>query len=548
MPDGSAIAPSGSESLDLSQKNFLRKAGVLRDFGKGPFCAILDGPGANFSDCMKSDFVVANIQQLAAWLPRFPPNFFDMILVDEGHHNAAPNWRKVFEQFPAAKVVSLTATPFRGDNKQVAGSIIFRYSFTRAMINGYIKQINASNLAPEEIYFVYRGEARRHTLEEVMELREEEWFSRGVALSPECNQHIVEASIKKLETLRGVNGFKHQVIAVACSVDHAKQIRALYEAYGLQAREVHSMMTDEDQGAVFAKLEQGQLDCIVQVQMLGEGFDHPPLSVAAIFRPFRSLSPYIQFVGRIMRVTIQDSPEHPDNRGFVVSHVGLNSDPLWKEFKELDLDDEKLFRRLTSGTEEDDESSPDPSNPRFRRFDGGMNVTKEVLAAAFNNQFLDPDDPRVLDQIMESIAAPLRRAGLQPQAMGITHEVLREQLKALHPKPEETPLPAMPASPQKQRQALRTRLNERVGHVAGRVLQDLGMKPGGKRVGSRMKKYGGEEDMSVAIKLVNAEIKTYLGTAMKREQLDLEQLQRAYDGLDAIGDLVVQSLRLHLEK
>ena len=45
--------------------------------------------------------------------------------------------------------------------------------------------------------------------------------------------------------------------------------------------------------------------------MLGEGFDHPKLSVAAIFRPFRTLAPYIQFVGRIMRVVVQNDAMHP---------------------------------------------------------------------------------------------------------------------------------------------------------------------------------------------------------------------------------------------
>ena len=57
-----------------------------------------------------------------------------------------------------------------------------------------------------------------------------------------------------------------------------------------------------------ASLRNGTLDCIIQVQMLGEGFDHPKLSVAAIFRPFRTLAPYIQFVGRIMRVVVQNDP------------------------------------------------------------------------------------------------------------------------------------------------------------------------------------------------------------------------------------------------
>lgn len=79
-------------------------------------------------------------------------------------------------------------------------------------------------------------------------------------------------------------------------------------------------------------LRNGSLDCIIQVQMLGEGFDHPKLSVAAIFRPFRSLAPYIQFVGRIMRVIVQNDPTHPDNIGRRLTswwHACLQGYGLW---------------------------------------------------------------------------------------------------------------------------------------------------------------------------------------------------------------------------
>jgi DNA repair protein RadD len=66
--------------------------------------------------------------------------------------------------------------------------------------------------------------------------------------------------------------------------------------------------------------------------MLGEGFDHPKLSVAAIFRPFKTLAPYIQFVGRIMRVVVQNDPTHPNNVGHIVTHLGMNLDERLKEF------------------------------------------------------------------------------------------------------------------------------------------------------------------------------------------------------------------------
>lgn len=118
-----------AESLDVgSPKFFLGRMKVLSSFSDGPFAAVLDGPQANIHDCTESQYVVTNIQQLASsadrWLPQFPPNFFDMILVDEGHHNVADSWRKVFDRFPDAKVVSLTATPFRSDGQRVTGDVV----------------------------------------------------------------------------------------------------------------------------------------------------------------------------------------------------------------------------------------------------------------------------------------------------------------------------------------------------------------------------------------------------------------------------------------
>jgi superfamily II DNA or RNA helicase len=538
-----------TENLELGPKNFWRKTGVLSEFKNGPFTAVLDGLSANIHDCIKSDFVVANIQQLASaadrWLPQFPPNFFEMIVVDEGHHNAAPSWKKVFERFPEAKVVSLTATPFRGDKKQVAGQIIYRYPFTKAMINGYIKQIHAYNIAPDEIYFTYRGETRHHTLDEVLDLREEEWFSKGVALSPECNRHIVEASIQKLQQLREGSHVKHQIIAVACSVDHARQVRSLYEERGLRAREMYSEMPDDEKEKVFAQLEQGRLDCIVQVQMLGEGFDHPPLGVAAVFRPFRSLTPYIQFIGRIMRVVKQNAPGDPDNRGFIVSHVGMNNDPHWEEFRELDLDDQRLIQQWLAEVDDSQvQGGERDGGGQPRRFDIGMRVTEEILGSAFNDAFLDPDDDRVLDRVLESITASVSGFGITPEQLGLSREQLRARLKASQPQRQEDPAEELPVSPQKRRQALRKRLSERTKAVAARVMSDLKLKTAGHEIGNRIRKYAGEDNGTIIHRMLSAQSNALVGVGSRqRANMSDEQLQASYDALDKAGDLVRDEIK-----
>ena len=192
--------------------------------------------------------------------------------------------RKSSSAFPSAKVIHLTATPFRSDRQEIDGELVFRYSFRSATLKGYIKRLKASYVAPSEIEVGFRDErGRTYSLAEVLELKEEDWFSRGVALALPCNQHIVDSSLEKLEELRQ-SGTRHQLIAVACSINHARGIRSLYQERGYTADVIHSKQRDDQQAAILNTLYNGTLDCIVQVQMLGEGFDHPKLSVAAIFR------------------------------------------------------------------------------------------------------------------------------------------------------------------------------------------------------------------------------------------------------------------------
>lgn len=87
------------EAVDsASPKCFWRAAGVSRVMPSGPFAAKIDGSDALLSDCTNSHFVVTNVQQLATsknrWLAQFPQDYFDMVLIDEGHHNAAKSWTR----------------------------------------------------------------------------------------------------------------------------------------------------------------------------------------------------------------------------------------------------------------------------------------------------------------------------------------------------------------------------------------------------------------------------------------------------------------------
>ncbi len=538
-----------TDALDIvSTSCFWAKARVLADFQDGPFTAVLDGPDANIHDCTESHFVVTNIQQLAStadrWLPQFPPNFFDLILIDEGHHSAAESWKKVLRRFPDAKVISLTATPFRTDRQPLPGEVIYRYSFTQAMMKGYIKRLTSINVAPSEVYFTYRGDERHHSFDEVMQLREETWFRRGVALSPECNRHIVESSIAHCNEMRARTGTQHQIIAAACSVDHARQVRSLYEECGYRAAAIHSDLPQEERDGIIANLRRGNLDVIVQVQVLGEGFDHPLLSVAAVFRPFRSLAPYIQFVGRAMRVVQQNEADHPDNTGFIISHVGLNNDEHWDDFRELDLDDQELVRRWldTEDVVPDDNSTSD-GRGEPRRFDQLGLVNTETISHFIRQEFLDPDDPRVIERLLDQqIQGGLRLRDL------VTAEQLRETLQARREAEEVEPSP-IPVTPQRRRRAARKRLAERTNSVVARVLRDADVSREGRNVSKVLNVRPPMANVQAVTQLLNRRINASVGIDSKsRNALTADEAEEALGRLDLLADELVEEIKTAMGK
>jgi superfamily II DNA or RNA helicase len=457
------------ESLDVTnrQKCFWRKRNVLTDDAMigGPFATTLDT--GNLSVCEKSHFIVSNIQQLSTnpekWLRKFPRDFFDMIIVDEAHHSPAESWRKVREHFSAARIINMTATPFRADAQKIEGDLVYRYPFKKATFKGYIKRVTASYAAPSELEFTARGETKIYTLDEVLAMKDKDWFSRGIALSDPCNQTIVDNSLQRLEQLRET-GTAHQLIAVACSVDHARKIVRMYEARGFKADLIFSEMDEDKKVDVKRRLTSGELDCIVQVQMLGEGFDHPKLSVAAIFRPFRSLAPYIQFVGRILRAIVQNSPGHPDNYGHIVTHAGMNLDERLREFKLFESDDQKFWEEVIGGKEPEPPAHVMSGEARMKLSESAV-VNYEIVDSLIEEQFTSAEQEDIIKELREK----LELLGLDPdqaEEIVLAKSGTRTTSKAAQP---------YQVLPQREWETRKKGLNEQVNRAANLLINRLGI-------------------------------------------------------------------------
>jgi superfamily II DNA or RNA helicase len=310
------IASQLHDDFDPTKSNcFYLKTGAIT--GRSyPEPVEIRGTATNSGDLEEADVVITNIQQLQGkdnrWLNSLPNDFFDLILFDEGHHSVAATWETLKSHFPSASIVNFSATPLRADGQKMAGEIVYSYPIYRAIQEGYVKHLKALVLNPRTLKYVRRedGKEVEVALEEVIRFGEDDAdFRRTIVTSTETLNTIVDASIRELERIRQeTEDQRHKIIASALNYQHCLQIVKAYRSRGRKADYVHSREDSKANDRVFAQLKAHELDVIVQVRKLGEGFDHPYLSVAAVFSIFANLSPFVQFVGRIMRVIAHNNP------------------------------------------------------------------------------------------------------------------------------------------------------------------------------------------------------------------------------------------------
>lgn len=457
---GVPIAGQLHDDFDPSRPNmFYIKCGVL-DGQPYPEPAEIRGTETNLADLEEADIVVTNIHQLQGtanrWLDDLLEDFFDLIQFDEGHHNVAASWEALRAKFPNATIVNYSATPTRADGQLMAGRIIYSYPIFRAIQEGYVKRLKAVVLNPRTLRYVRRqdGQEIEVTLDEVRKLGEDDAdFRRSIVTSTETLNTIVDASIRELDKLRAATGDNRlKIIASALNFEHCGQIVAAYRSRSRKADYVHSREVGPANDRVMQKLESHQLDVIVQVRKLGEGFDHPFLAVAAVFSIFRNLSPFVQFVGRIMRVIKQDAPGHVLNNGVVVFHAGANIARRWEDFQQYSEADREYFDQLlplegldfTSGDELQIVPATDRPGPQRLDVRSQTDVRLEEIP-------LIEDDADAL--------AALKLL----QQKGYTPDQVKQAYEELQP---------VPVTKVRQRQAKRGNLDMQVRNEAARILHE----------------------------------------------------------------------------
>jgi len=455
------------DDLDISgnpEGNVYKKLDILNKevLGNPDFFVLKLEDKANYSDIDEHHIIISNFQQLGDLEKWFKgrEDLIDLIIIDEAHHQMADTYQNVINFFKNAKIISLTATPFRSDGKKIVGKNIYTYHFSDAVKKGYIRNIKVNNVTPKEISLSFSDEDNKiYTLDDIIGMKEEAWFRKNIALSSDCCDSIARKSFEKLQQLKkDFPNSSHQIIASAMSLRHAREfVKPAFEKLGLRVGLVSSFdkCTNPE---TFEKLKQNKIDVIINIGMLGEGFDHKKLGVAAIFRPFATLNPYIQFIGRAIR-------KNDDTKYcYIVSHLGLNQSKRFEEFKLFDNEDRDFLETLLSDT-----SNPGGSFGGELSFvdevdnseDDNTIVIKELGEESmdFESEFVK-DDEKIIEQIDKlSEEARLRLI----EKINLKYDSIKfEKKKSL--------------KPVEKRRAAKLLLNEKEKSVASDIIKKLNLK------------------------------------------------------------------------
>lgn len=492
----------------------------------------LRGANTNICDLEDGEVVVTNIQQLQGennkWLEKLSADFFDLIIFDEGHHAVAESWMLLKAKFPKAYIVNFSATPARADGKTMTGEVVYTYPIVEAIQQGFVKSLKAVVLNPKSLKYVREedGKEVEVTLEEVIRLGEEESrFRKSIVTSKETLCTIVDASIRTLhERRKEAKEDRLKIIASALNYDHCVQVVSEYRARGLRADFIHSKADGRTNSKVLQKLENHELDVIVQVRKLGEGFDHPYLSVAAIFSIFQNLSPFVQFVGRVMRVIKQNDPYSIINQGVVIYHAGGNIIQRWSDFQEFSGADQEYFSKLlpTEGLDfsNADEIKVEPEHPNKNKHHTQRRV--EVL-----------EQGTIELKSIPLIDNPELHALLQKwDQTGITIEQLKAATAELQP---------LQVSKQKERRAKRTSLDDRAKIAAGKILNTLEINPQGKELDTA---YLGKTNFVIVKSWIDKKIARTVGKKTgSRAEYSRSELDTLHNEFERIISAVEEEVR-----
>lgn len=216
-------------------------------------------------------------------LARFPEDYFDTIIIDEAHHCISDSYQRVLQHFPEAKILGVTATPDRGDMKnlgQVFDSMAYEYTLPKAIKEGYLSPIKALTI-PLKLDLsgvgIQSGDFKSGDI--------------ATALDPYLQQIAEEMKNYCMD---------RKTVVFLPLVKTSQKFRDILNEQGFKAAEVNG--ESKDRAEILDAFDRGEYNVLCNSMLLTEGWDCPSVDCIVVLRPTKVRSLYSQMVGRGTRL------------------------------------------------------------------------------------------------------------------------------------------------------------------------------------------------------------------------------------------------------
>lgn len=225
-----------------------------------------------------------------------PPS---LIITDENHHCLASSYKTIYEEFPKARFLGVTATPIRlnGDGLGDVNDILIEGVSAKWLIENRF-------LAPYDYYApsvsdltgikIMHGEYAASDVEKL--LAKNTVFGDVIA----CYRKLAQGK---------------QAVCYCASVQHSEKMAAAFRKAGIEAAHIDGSTPPAEREKIIEGFRRGAIDILCNVDLISEGFDVPDCECAILLRPTKSLTLFIQQSMRCMRYK-------PGKRAVIIDHVG----------------------------------------------------------------------------------------------------------------------------------------------------------------------------------------------------------------------------------
>ena len=237
--------------------------------------------------CLGSFFrvVVGSVQTLQneKRLSKFPPDYFDTIIIDEAHHAVSNGYQRVLNHFEESNVLGVTATPDRGDMQNLGSyfeSLAYEYKLPEAIRSGYLSPIKALTLPVQIDLSSVSQQAGDFKTRDL-----------GSALDP----YLESIATEMVEHCKD----KKTVVFLPL-VATSQKFKDLLNEKGFRAAEVNG--ESKDRAEILEDFENDKYNVLCNSMLLTEGWDCPSVDCIVVLRPTKVRSLYSQMVGRGTRL------------------------------------------------------------------------------------------------------------------------------------------------------------------------------------------------------------------------------------------------------